>query len=73
MKRLKGVPLPEVDISLLANQVGESAPDPLDGGKRVHDLIAPIHVSIQHTQNVLETIIGNQRLGLKGGQRRGRA
>ena len=64
-------PLSEVHVSLLADQVGESAPHPLDRGEGVHDLVAPIHVGVQHTQNVLETVIGNQRLGLKGGQRRG--
>jgi len=58
----RGVPLAEVDIGLLAHEVGKAAPNALDGGQGVHDLVAPVHVRVQHTQDVLEALIGHQSL-----------
>ncbi|GER55364.1 oligopeptidase [Striga asiatica] len=56
------LPLVHVNISLLANDIGKPAADTLDGGQREHDLLLPVHVSVLHTQNVLEILICYQRL-----------
>jgi len=55
-------PLVHVDVGLLADDVGEAAADTLDGGEREHDLLLPIHVGVQQTQDVLEVLTGDQRL-----------
>ena len=39
-----GVPLVEVDIGLLADQVGVAATDTLDLGQGVHDLLLAINL-----------------------------
>lgn len=44
----------QVNISLLADQVGVSATDTSDLGQGVHDLDSTIDVGVQQTQNVLE-------------------
>ena len=44
------VPLVEVDICLLAHQVGVSATDALDFGQGVHDLLLAIDVGVEETQ-----------------------
>ena len=43
------VPLVQVDIGLLANQVGVTATDTLDLGQGVHDLLLAIDVGIEKT------------------------
>ncbi len=42
--RAKCVPLAEVDIGLLADQVGVAATDTLDLGQGVHDLLLAINL-----------------------------
>ena len=46
--------LAEIDIGLLADQVGVSATDTLDLGQGVHDLLLAIDVRVQQTDDVLE-------------------
>jgi hypothetical protein len=48
------VPLVQVDIGLLADQVGVSATDTLDLGQGVHNLLLAIDVGVQKTQDELE-------------------
>ena len=47
-------PLVEVDLSLLARNVGKAAADTLDGGEREHHLHPAVKVGVEHTKNVLE-------------------
>ena len=47
------VPLVEVDIGLLADNVGVATADTLDLGQGVHDLALSINVGVEETQNVL--------------------
>lgn len=49
--------LVEVDISLLADQVGVSATNTTDGSQGVHDLDLTIDVGRKKTQNVLEVAL----------------
>lgn len=49
------IPLVEVDIGLLADQVGVSATDTLDLGQGVHDLLFAIDVGVQKTQNLFDS------------------
>lgn len=51
-------PLVEVDIGLLADQVGVSSTDTLDLSKSVHDLTATLNVGVKETQDVLELLVG---------------
>jgi hypothetical protein len=51
----------EVDIGLLADQVGVSATDTLDLGHGVHDLLLSIDVRVQQTDDVLEAAVGQHR------------
>jgi hypothetical protein len=46
--------LAEIDIGLLADQVGVAATDTLDLGQGVHDLLLSIDVCVQQTDDVLE-------------------
>jgi hypothetical protein len=46
--------LAEVDIGLLADQVGVAATDTGDLGQGVHDLLLALNVRIQQTDDVLE-------------------
>jgi hypothetical protein len=46
--------LHEVDIGLLADQVGVAATDTGDLGQGVHDLLLAIDVRVQQTDDVLE-------------------
>ena len=46
--------LGEIDIGLLADQVGVSATDTSDLGQGVHDLLLSIDVCVQQTDDVLE-------------------
>lgn len=55
-------PLVHVYVGLLADDVGEAAADTFDGGKSEHYLLLSVHVRIEDTQNVLELLIGHQRL-----------
>ena len=58
----KKTPFVHVNIGLLASDVGESPSNTLDGGHSEHYLLLPIHVGVQHTQNVLEILVRHQRL-----------
>lgn len=49
--------LAEIDIGLLADQVGVSASDTRDLGQGVHDLLLAIDVRVQQTDDVLEAIL----------------
>lgn len=57
-------PFVHIDIGLLTDKVGESAPDTFNGRHSKHNLLLPINVGVQHTQNVLEVLVCNQRLRL---------
>lgn len=48
------VPLGEVDIGLLADQVGVTTSNTLDLGQGVHDVLLAIDVGVEQSQNVLE-------------------
>lgn len=55
--RSGALPLGEVDIGLLADQVGVAAANTLDLGQGVHDLLLSINVGVEETQNVLEVAL----------------
>jgi hypothetical protein len=48
------LPLVEIDIGLLANQVGVSSADTLDAGQGIHDLLLAIDVGVEETENELK-------------------
>ena len=48
------IPLVQVDIGFLADQVGVAASDTLDLGQGVHDLLFSIDVGVEETKNKLE-------------------
>lgn len=56
------LPLAEVQLRLLAADVGEAATNTPDGGQGVHNLLLAINVSVEHTQNMREVLVGHQRL-----------
>ena len=61
---MKLLPLVQVHVSLLADDVGEATANTGDDGKGVHNLAGSVNVSIKNTQNVLE--IGTlDKIGLK--------
>lgn len=64
---VSNVPLAEVDIGLLADQVGVTATDTLDLGQSVHDLLLAINVGVEQTQNELEVrlLAGHERCNRK--------
>jgi len=49
-----GVPLVQVNIGLLADQVRVAATDTLDLGQGVHNLLLSIDVGVEETQDELE-------------------
>jgi len=55
--------LGQIDIGLLADQVGVSATDTRDLGQGVHDLLLSIDVCVQQTDDVLEVglLSGDER------------
>jgi hypothetical protein len=56
------VPLVEVDVCLLDDDVGVSSAYTLDSGQGEHDLLLSINVGVEKTENVLEGIlIGNHK------------
>jgi hypothetical protein len=57
------VPLGEVDIGLLADEVGVTATDTLDLGQRVHDLLLAVNIGVEQTQDELEVrlLAGHER------------
>jgi hypothetical protein len=50
-------PLVQVDIGLLADQVGETTTNTLDVSQGVHDLTLTINVGVEETQDVLELVL----------------
>ena len=52
--------LAEVNIGLLADQVGVAAADTLDLSQGVHDLLLAIDVCVQQTDDVLEAVASQQ-------------
>jgi len=50
--------LVEVDISLLADQVGVTTANTLDFGQGVHDLAFAVNVGVEETQDVLKLNVG---------------
>lgn len=63
LKPYDGVlPFLEVNLSLFADNVGEPSPKTLDGGHSIHDVLLAINIGVQHTQNVLKVVGGDQRL-----------
>ncbi len=54
-------PLVNVNLRLLADEVGEPASDTLDGSEGKHDLLASINIRIEDTENVLEVLTGDER------------
>lgn len=65
---IEHIPLAEVDIGLLADEVGVAATDTLDLGQSVHDLLLSINVGVEETQDVLEVrlLAGHERCIRKG-------
>lgn len=57
------VPLAEVNVGLLADQVGVTATNTLDLGQGVHDLLLTVNIGVEQTQNVLEVrlLAGHER------------
>ena len=49
------IPLAEVDIGLLADQVGVTTADTLDLGQGVHNLLLSIDVGVQKTQDLFKS------------------
>lgn len=48
--------LVQVNVALLANDVGDSSAHTTDCGQCEHHFLAAIHVRVAHTQNVLEVL-----------------
>lgn len=48
--------LVQVDITLLAHDVGDTTSHTTDGRQSEHHLLPPIHVGVAHTQNVLKVL-----------------
>ena len=63
LRVVANVPLVEVDIGLLADQVGVTATDTLDLGQRVHDLLLAVNIGVEQTQDELEVrlLAGHER------------
>jgi hypothetical protein len=48
------IPLVQVNIGLLADQVGVTTSDTLNTGQSIHNLLLAIDVGVQQSQNELE-------------------
>lgn len=55
--------LAQINIGLLANQVGVTTADTLDLGQGVHDLLLAVNIGVEQTQDVLEVrlLAGHER------------
>jgi len=53
-RRWHRIPLVEINISLLADQVGVTASDTLDLGQGVHDLLLSLDIGVKKSQDELE-------------------
>lgn len=60
---IHNVPLGEVNIGLLADQVGVTTTNTLDLGQGDHDLLLAVNISVEQTQDVLEVclLVGHER------------
>jgi len=58
----------QVNIGLLANDVGVATTDTLDFGQGVHDLALAINIGVEETQNVLKLLVGFRDNEGHGGQ-----
>lgn len=54
LRRWHRIPLVEINISLLADQVGVTASDTLDLGQGVHDLLLSLDIGVKKSQDELE-------------------
>lgn len=55
--------LVQVDLRLLADEVGEATADTANLAQGIHHLAGAVHVGVQHTQQALEvSILNDQRL-----------
>ncbi len=52
--RILNIPLGEVHIGLLTDQIGVTATDTLNLSQCVHDLLPAVHIGVQKTQDELE-------------------
>lgn len=70
MSLVSNVPLAEVDIGLLADQVGVTTTNTLDLGQGVHDLLLAVNIGVEQTQDVLEVrlLAGHERCRSKSRQ-----
>lgn len=57
------VPLGEVNVGLLADQVGVTTTNTLDLGQGDHDLLLAVNIGVEQTQDVLEVclLVGHER------------
>lgn len=51
---ISSIPLVQVDIGFLADQVGVAATDTLDSGQGIHDLLLAIDVGVEKTEDELD-------------------
>lgn len=49
------IPLVQVDIGLLADEVGVTTTDTLDLGEGVHHLLLAVNVGVEQTQDLSDT------------------
>ena len=49
-----GLPLVQVDVGFLADQVGVAASDALDTGQGVHDLLPAVDIGVEEAEDELE-------------------
>lgn len=59
---MRKAPLVHVDVGLFADDIGQTAANTFDGGHGEHYLLLAIDVGVEHSQNVLELFVRNQRL-----------
>ena len=55
-------PFLEVNLSLLAHNVGKSPSKTLDGGHGVHDVLLAVNIGVENTQNMLKVVCSYQGL-----------
>jgi hypothetical protein len=54
LQAIDTVPLVQINISLLAGNVGITTTNTLDGSQSNHNLVLTINVGVEETQNVLK-------------------
>ena len=58
----KRIPLIHIHLGLLADKIGKTTSDSLDGRQSKHNLLLAINICVQHTQNMLEAFICHKAL-----------